>query len=163
MVKTKSAAERNGKIRKKSFFLIGLSVTLADQLLKLAVLSASGAGKLPFELLPGILKINYVTNTGIAFGFFQGNNLIMAFISLIAAAFLAVYGSRIKTESGMLAAAVMLGGTVGNLIDRILRGAVVDYVAVKGIPTFNLADAALTAGAALIIAGFITDNVRKKK
>ena len=150
-------------IRKKFFFVIALSVMLADQFLKLAVLSASASGKLPFEFLPGILKIHYVTNTGIVFGLLQGNNAVMALFSLIAAVFLVFYGSRIKAESDVLAVALMLGGTAGNLIDRVLRGGVVDYLAVRGIPTFNLADAALTVGAALIIARLIDYNVLKKK
>ena len=149
--------------RKKFFFLISLSVVIADQLLKLAVLAVSDAGKLPFELLPGIFKIEYVTNTGIAFGLFQGNNAVLTIVSLIAVAFLFFYGIRAKAESDALAAAIMLGGTAGNLIDRLLRGGVVDYVTVRGIPTFNLADSALTIGVALIITGLITNSGLLKK
>ena len=157
MPKTKSAAKRNGN-PEKVLLLISLSVLTADQLLKFAILAASDAGKLPFELLPGILKLDYVTNTGIAFGLFQGNNAILVIVSMIAAAFLFFYGRRARIESEAIAVAAMLGGTAGNLVDRVLRGAVVDYVAVRGIPTFNLADAALTAGVALIIAGLIMNS-----
>ena len=149
--------------RKKFFFLISLPVVIVDQLLKIAVLAVSDAGKLPFELLPGILKIEYVTNTGIAFGLFQGNNAVLAIVSLIAVAFLFFYGIRAKSESDALAAAIMLGGTAGNFIDRLLRGSVVDYVTIRGIPTFNLADAALTIGVALIITGLITNSGLLKK
>lgn len=109
----------------------------------------------------GIISIPYRTNTGIAFGVLQGNNLLLSIISVAVAALIIVYREKVKEGIETAALALILGGTLSNLVDRIFRGAVIDYITIKGIPTFNLADAALTAGAALIITSFIIQKFRK--
>ncbi|MAG16269.1 signal peptidase II [Candidatus Woesearchaeota archaeon] len=122
------------------FFLTAGAVIITDQIIKLAVTS---------------LKIPYLQNTGIAFGLLKGNNLLLSAVSAIVAISIIVYHKKLETDLEKIAVSLILGGTLSNLIDRLLRGAVLDYIQVPFIPTFNIADAALTAGAALIITGYL--------
>ncbi len=109
----------------------------------------------------GSLGIPHVINTGIAFGFLQGSNNLIGVISAAAAALIIFYRGRVSDGIETAAMALILGGTLSNLADRIFRGAVVDYITIGGFPAFNLADAALTAGAALIISSFIIQKCKK--
>lgn len=115
-----------------------------------------------FLAVAGILGIPHVTNTGIAFGFLQGNNILLSAISIAVAALIIFYRKKLKQGLESAAAALILGGALSNLMDRIFRGAVVDYISIKGVPTFNLADAALTAGAALIITSFAVQKFGRR-
>ncbi len=103
----------------------------------------------------------HVTNTGIALGFLQGNNFFFGVISFAVAALIICLRKKASESLEAAAMALILGGTISNLIDRAFRGAVIDYIAIRGFPTFNIADAALTAGAALVIASFIAQKFRK--
>ncbi len=96
-----------------------------------------------------------------ALGFFQGSNLLLGVVSAAVAALIILYRNRAKEAGEKAAMALILGGTLSNLLDRIFRGAVMDYITIKGFPAFNLADAALTAGAALIIAAYLAQKLKK--
>ena len=138
----------------RKIFLIAGAVLLVDQLLKVAVVKVQPQ----VTIIPNILGINYTTNTGIAFGLFQGYNLLLIGVSLIVIAFILHYYRKLKDKLEFYAIAFILGGTLGNLVDRILRGTVVDYITLSRIPTFNIADAALTIGAALIIIAYLKEK-----
>jgi hypothetical protein len=91
--------------------------------------------------------MTYVQNTGTAFGFFQGNNRalgLLAFIILVAL----LYGARGLTERGgfwgAIGVAFVLGGAVGNMIDRFHYGRVIDFIDFRFWPVFNVADSAIT-------------------
>jgi signal peptidase II len=100
----------------------------------------------------------YVRNTGTAFGLFQGNNkalVIMAFLILASL----LYGARGLSERGgfwgALGVALVLGGAVGNVIDRLHYGCVIDFLDFRVWPVFNVADSAITVGAISIIIGLL--------
>lgn len=105
--------------------------------------------------------MQHVRNTGITLGFLQGNNFLLGAISAAVAALIISLRKKASESVEAAAMALVLGGTLSNLIDRVFRGAVIDYIAIRGFPTFNIADAALTAGAALIITLFIIQKFRK--
>jgi len=115
---------------------------------------------LPVNVISGIFTIVFVKNTGIAFGFLAGNNAIMAIITLFVIAAIIKFRKSMKDPVEQLAGSIILGGAISNLIDRVLMGAVVDYIKIKGIPTFNIADAALTVGAALIITAYLKEKFK---
>ena len=146
-------------INSKNFFLIAVFVVLLDQLTKFLIISSKS--NLPFEVASGI-GITYTSNTGIAFGLFQGNNLLLIVLSSAVVALILRYRSKLENNFEKVAAALILAGTIGNLIDRITRGSVVDYIYVKGFPTFNLADTALTFGAMLIIFAYLKDKFKQQ-
>lgn len=94
----------------------------------------------------------YTTNTGAAFGILQGYNtalsIIAGIVSVILLFVLAVFRLSKTQEIGI---GLLLGGTVGNLIDRVFFGHVIDYIDLGWWPSFNLADAANVAGVALLV------------
>ena len=91
-------------------------------------------------------------NTGSAFGLFQGNNLPLLIVSLVGVAVLA-YSYRTQENPSRpmrCSIALMLGGAVGNLLDRILLGHVTDFIDIGPWPVFNLADSAIVVGLILM-------------
>ena len=109
----------------------------------------------PDPFLPG-LYLTYVKNTGAAFGLFQGNGELLGWVSLAVGLALLLYlwlvGPRMGV-AGQLALSFVASGAVGNAIDRIGRGYVVDYLDIgPGLwPVFNLADSLVVVGVALLI------------
>jgi len=94
--------------------------------------------------------LTHVHNTGSAFGLFQGNNHALFILALIILGFL-FYSARGLSEEGgrcgEIGVALVLGGALGNLIDRIQFGHVVDFLDFRIWPVFNVADSAITVGA----------------
>ena len=93
-------------------------------------------------------SFNFTANTGIVFGFFKGMNLIFIFTSLIIICFVIYFYREKKLRLGFN---FILAGAFGNLIDRIFRGYVVDFIDLKIWPVFNLADAFIVIGVLLLI------------
>ncbi|HDZ84329.1 MAG TPA: signal peptidase II [Nitrospirae bacterium] len=114
------------------------------------------------EVLP-FLNIVYVENKGAAFGMFAnlGNNFFIG-ISVIALVVILVYMSKIPKGLELFSISLIFGGAVGNLIDRILLGKVVDfidfYVGTWHWPAFNVADSALTIGIILFMLVALTQS-----
>jgi signal peptidase II len=113
-------------------------------------------------LVDGFLSISHVRNYGAAFGIFADADLpyqaaLFAALSLAALSAIAVYAYRLPAEARLpqMALALILGGAVGNLIDRLRLGYVVDFIHVywkqHQWPDFNVADSAITVGVSLLI------------
>lgn len=129
--------------------MIALLIT-ADQLIKVwAVNSLASNGSIP--LIPGVLQFTYVENYGGAFGIFQGK---AAFLAVVTGVFLALmlgavifFGLK-KRWPMMWFLSMVVGGGIGNLIDRIFRGYVVDYIdfCLINYPVFNFADCFVVVG-----------------
>ncbi|HOI42037.1 MAG TPA: signal peptidase II [Elusimicrobiales bacterium] len=132
---------------------IVLSVILLDRLTKWLVLeNLRCAGR---ELLP-FLSLTYVENTGVSFGMFRGNNGFFIVFSAVLVCALMFFRRRLAAHGAAAGAgaALVLGGAVGNLYDRIVYGHVVDFVDLSFFPAvFNVADASITAGAVLLAFG----------
>jgi signal peptidase II len=111
----------------------------------------------PVEVIPGFLSFTYVENPGAAFSLFQNAGPVMGVLAILVTGF--VLGSLRTHRPGIevVALGLVLGGANGNLMDRIFRGAgfldgkVIDWVNLWIIPTFNVADASVTAAVALLI------------
>ncbi len=104
-------------------------------------------------LIPGVLWLTYVRNTGIAFGLLSGIPLAVVVLAALTVVFLVVYnGDRWRRDPlSRAAAGLLLGGAAGNLSDRVRLGYVVDYLDLRVWPVFNLADTAVVCGAALLL------------
>jgi signal peptidase II len=103
-------------------------------------------------VLPGFLDITYVRNAGAAFGLLQGQTVLFVIITAVVIVLIATYGRRAAQESPLLGYAfgLQLGGALGNLLDRLLYGRVIDFIAFRVWPyVFNFADASLVIGGAL--------------
>jgi signal peptidase II len=109
------------------------------------------------EIIPGYFNITLVKNAGAAFGMFQGARAFFIVASFAAAALIIYLGVRLPREprGRRILLGLILGGAIGNLIDRIASGQVVDFlqIGVSGHywPVFNVADMGVTIGAALLI------------
>ncbi len=107
------------------------------------------------NLLP-FFSIIFVKNTGAGFGILQGYNIILIVVSIMVLWFICKYYKKIPDEKYVIfASGLITAGIVGNLIDRIFRGYVIDFLDlfIKNYhwPTFNIADSALVIGVVLLI------------
>lgn len=133
------------------FFLIALLVVTADQLSKTWIRSELAFG----QSLPetGFFQLTHVRNTGAAFGLFQGQTFYLTIVALIGVAIILFYvfnGFRhsplLNNKLGKSALGLVLGGTIGNLIDRLRLGYVTDFIDIGIWPAFNVADSAIVVG-----------------
>ena len=161
---TPSGAEAAPRMQGKwSYLLISLAVLVLDQWSKWLV-EIHLAGHASVEVVPGLLNFTHVLNTGVAFGLFasRGNvtgTAILTLLGLAALLFVGYYFLIVPRRDRMLltALALVMGGAVGNLMDRIANGAVTDFVdfyfGTYHWHTFNVADAAISVGIGLMILG----------
>ena len=107
-------------------------------------------------VIPGLFYFTYLENTGAAFGLFQGHAFILAIISLVilGVLFVLLLTGKIKERILIWGCALVFAGGVGNCIDRLTHGFVIDYLdfsALFGFPVFNLADCFVVIGVGLIM------------
>ena len=147
-------------MRKRSVFLIAPAVCAIDRVVKCLYGEAKG------DIIPGVLRLTPVRNTGISFGMLSGGNAVMIAVTAALIAGGVFFFRRMKLSGcAPIALGLMLGGAVGNLIDRVLYGYVVDMLdfAFVDFFVFNIADAAVVCGAVLcgISLLFRADDWRK--
>ena len=150
------------------FFLITAGVILLDQITKiLALQHLAPVGSLP--LWENVLHLTYVENTGAAFGMLKDHRWVFLVISTVALSGMIVYMFLNKTKHPLetTAVAFIVGGGIGNMIDRLTRGFVVDFVDVKCIPhwnyIFNVADIFVCVGCGLFILYVLLFEAKSKK
>ncbi len=146
---------------------MAIVVTL-DQLTKSIVRQNLDFGEMwmPFYWLSPYARIVHWYNTGVAFGMFQDKNLLFSILSLSISVFLIIFYPKLTEDDWYLkiALGLMIGGSLGNLIDRLTVGHVTDYISVGNFPVFNVADAAISIGVAVMILGlWVEDRNEKKK
>ncbi len=152
---------------KRKILLVLLFSLVFDQIIKY-VFETFVSG---FNLIPGFLSFIYVKNTGVAFSMLSNQRVMIIIISILLLIVLGVFLKRdylsLKKDSTLtdITYGFLFGGILGNLIDRIFRGYVVDYVSINilgfGLPIFNLADVLITVGVILLF--IITIRNDKKK
>ncbi|MBI4260603.1 MAG: signal peptidase II, partial [Actinobacteria bacterium] len=130
-------------------------VYVLDRVTKLVV-EAELAGRPPIELIPGVLHLTFTENPGGAFSLFGGAPWLFFGASVVVAAIIVVASFRIGGALLPAAMGLVLGGALGNLTDRIVRGPgvsgkVVDFIDFQVWPVFNVADSAIVVGALLIV------------
>ncbi|MEX1102785.1 MAG: signal peptidase II, partial [Dehalococcoidia bacterium] len=101
---------------------------------------------------------------GAAFGFFQGAGPLLAITSIVGMAFILVYlfNPGFAHPLMRIGLALMLGGAVGNLIDRLAEGKVVDFIKVPNFPAFNVADSAITIGVLCLLWAIFKETEAEK-
>ncbi len=133
---------------------IGLLVVLVDQITKHQVRAAlpPGASWNPIPWLEPIVTLTHLRNTGAAFGLFPGLSTVFVLVAIATVLGIALYARQLAEEAPLLhvALGLQLGGAVGNLIDRLARGFVTDFIDVRIWPVFNVADSAVVIGAAVL-------------
>jgi signal peptidase II len=128
-------------------------IVVCDQAAKAWIVATLGSGQPPIVLIPGVLELIFRLNTGMAFSLLVDFPQVLTVVAAVASIALSVVNLRMTSAALLprLALALLLGGAVGNLIDRLRLGAVIDFVYVRLInfPAFNVADSALTIGVLL--------------
>lgn len=138
-----------------SLIIIG-AVVFFDQLIKMRVTDKI----MPYtsiEIIKNFLYITYVENTGISFGLFKGLRLVFIILTFIVCLVISYYILKFykKHIAVTVCLALIVGGAIGNLIDRIRFGYVIDYIHFTIFPpVFNLADSAIVCGA-IVLSGLL--------
>ena len=143
-------------------FVWGVALAIADQLLKKLFSGTMQLGE-SIPVLPGIFHLTYIQNPGAAFGLFENQTLFFIAIAAFLLAFLAFAYKELAAQGiwvryGM---SLLAGGAVGNLLDRVRLGAVIDYLDLRIWPIFNLADIGICLGATLIVWGLLREEGRE--
>lgn len=143
--------------------LLGWStlIVFIDQFTKMMIKQSMHEGE-HREIIPNILRLTYVKNPGMAFGIQIGGNLFYTIFASIACIIILVYFFRLRPENfwARFALASILGGAIGNLIDRFRYQEVVDFIDFVIIhwPVFNVADIAVFIGMTILIIVVIFDK-----
>jgi signal peptidase II len=154
---------------------LALPLFLLDQLTKWLVLRHIGFGT-EVPVIPGFFSLVHVTNTGAAFGMLQGNNtffIVLAGIALVLVVGLLWQNRLAANRAGpglpvmtKIALAFLLAGIVGNLVDRLWRGQVIDFLHFYHqqyeFPSFNVADSCISIAAGLLILGSVSSGKDEK-
>ena len=142
---------------KKKILLITLYGLLFDQIIKFLVSKYITN----VTIIPNFISLIYAENDGVAFSMLSGSRIIIIIISILLLSFLAYYMNKdyvSKKKDDILmdiSYGLLFGGILGNLLDRIIRGIVIDYISINIIgyhfPIFNLADVMITIGVIIMI------------
>ncbi len=151
-------------MRRINTVLSAILLVVADQLIKLLVIvRLKPIGSL--GVINGFLRLNYVENTGAAFGSFSSHTALLSIVTFIAVSigFYYLLSGKIKFGFEYVCILLVLSGGIGNLIDRVFRGFVIDYIEPTFIDfaVFNFADILVTCGAVLLIIGLTKDCVKE--
>lgn len=135
---------------------VAFLVVVVDQVSKAIVSSAVERGE-RVEVLP-FLDLVHVLNQGVAFGFLgeESRGLVIAITAVALVAVLGWFALDPERPLAWLAVGALVGGALGNLVDRVREDAVTDFIDLPAWPSFNLADVAITLGAALLVLGALT-------
>jgi signal peptidase II len=142
------------------------SVVVADQVTKAVVLATLDDGR-SVRVIDGVLHWTLQRNPGAAFGIFRRAPALFTIVAILIATAIIVASPKVRDRVNAVALGLVLGGALGNLVDRLVRapgpfrGRVIDFIDFRVWPTFNLADSAVVVGAILLaIASFRSDRKR---
>jgi len=149
-------------------FIVTALVVFFDQITK-AIVRKNVVIRGTIEVIKGFFEISYSENTGAVFGMFQGRNIVFIIVGLLAISFVFVYYRQFKGSLWMkISFGMILGGALGNLMDRIFLGYVTDFIRIRlwffhffWWPNFNIADAAVCVGTAMLVIGMFKSRYRE--
>lgn len=143
--------------RLPQLLIIASFVTFLDQFTKWIVVHRLGLRlHESIDVIPGIFSITRVHNSGIAFGLFPGLPDVFMVITLVSMLIVLYFYLTVEPRSALLTVgcALILGGAMGNLLDRFRLNYVVDFINFSFWPAFNIADSSVSIGVALLLADF---------
>lgn len=142
--------------RARLLFIVALAVLALDVATKVLVV-AELEGQRTLELLGGQLLIRVSRNPGAAFSLAEGATVLLTVIAVVVVVVIARTARRLRSAGWAAGLGLLLGGALGNLVDRLLRspgpgrGAVVDFIDFQVWPSFNVADSGIVVGGALLV------------
>lgn len=153
---------------KTNIYSYAVIVLMLDQIIKLIVSNHLIELK-EVTVIKNFFYLCYVHNTGAAFSILQNQKYLLIFIGLLALVLLDKYITSLKkiTKLEEISYSLIIGGIIGNLLDRIFYSSVIDYLLFKfgsyNYPIFNLADACIVVGVILLIIVSIKEMIKKRK
>lgn len=155
-------------MKKRNIYIIIfiLLLIILDQFTKILVINSFNEGD-SLILINNFLKFYYIKNTGISFGLFSGKVLIVIFVTIFIM-FYIMYEMFVKKNNKMilLSGSLILSGAIGNLIDRVFRGFVVDFISFtlfgKEMAVFNVADMLITFGVIVYLIDLLLEGKNEK-
>ena len=147
-------------------FIVALFIVVLDQLTKWLVVTniPYGGSWSPWEWLSPYARIVHWSNTGVAFGMLQGMNPVFIGLAILVSGAIIYYYQQIDKKDWLIRLALImeLGGAIGNLIDRIRYGHVIDFISIGRFPVFNVADSCITVGVVVLLIGVWVQEKREK-
>ncbi|GAB4253240.1 MAG: hypothetical protein Kow00129_14200 [Thermoleophilia bacterium] len=138
---------------------IAVLALAADLVTKRLVLAYFVLGE-RHELIPG-LAIQHVYNRGVAFGLLSGRSGVIGAVAFVAIAIILIYAAyEPRFVPAALGGGLLLGGSLGNLVERLAAGRVTDFIKLPHWPNFNLADVFIVAGVAVVAIYLLADLLR---
>ena len=125
---------------------------------------AMGEIWVPWTWLAPYARVVHWYNTGVAFGMFQDHGMLFTGLNSLIAIFIVIFYPRLSVDDWFLKVALSMqfGGAVGNLIDRFTIGHVTDFISVGNFAVFNIADASVSVGVAIMILGLWIQEKKKR-
>ena len=153
---------------KKKIFVIAFVCLIIDQLSKILVINT-----LDFEvqnsIIPSFFSLTYIKNYGAAWGIFSNGTIVLAVLSLLFLFFAVKYVFELKSANtlSIISYGMLLGGVTGNLIDRLFRGCVIDFLSFNifsyNFPIFNVADCFIVISIIFIIIEMLIEYKKVSK
>ena len=139
-----------------TIIILSIIFLIVDQITKILVVNSLVPGE-NIEIIKNIFGIIYTNNTGAAFSILLGKRIFLIVVAVLIIGVLLYYIKRNKIEKkiDIIALSFVIGGSIGNLIDRIVRGYVIDFISIKlgnyNFPIFNVADILIVIGVFLLL------------
>lgn len=139
-----------------TIIILSIIFLIVDQITKILVVNSLVPGE-NIEIIKNIFSIIYTNNTGAAFSILLGKRIFLIVVAVLIIGVLLYYIKRNKIEKkiDIIALSFVIGGSLGNLIDRIVRGYVIDFISIKlgnyNFPIFNVADILIVIGVFLLL------------
>lgn len=139
-----------------SIIILGVIFLIIDQASKLLVIKLLNPGD-SITIIKNFFYIKYTNNTGAAFSILLGKRIFLIVVAILIIGILLYYIKKNKVDGklNIIAFSLIIGGSLGNLIDRIVRGYVVDFISIKlgsyNFPIFNVADTLIVVGVFLLL------------
>jgi signal peptidase II len=152
-----------------NFFSSGMKVFARNSIILLGLIVLDQLTKLFFAKTQSLIdlrifSLHFVTNTGASWGILQGKNSLLIFVSLIVLGAIMMSVDMIrKRKEQVLPVILILAGLLGNLMDRIFRGFVVDFIDFRFWPVFNIADSCVVIGVIWLIVVILKNDSEDKK
>lgn len=146
--------------------ILSTILVIIDQVSKIIVINNLTNNK-SVEVIKSFFYLTYTNNTGAAFSILTGKRILLILVSVIVIGILIYYIKKTKIEKKInkIALSLVIGGSIGNLIDRIIKGAVIDFLDFKifgyNYPIFNLADTFIVLGVFLLLIGMFRKEEKK--
>ena len=145
------------------YFSLTLILLIIDRLTKWWISSTLDLG-VPNNLIGNVIRLTRVHNDGGAFGIFPGGGIVFLVVSGVVSLILFLILLTMQIDSRLIRTgmAFVLAGALGNLVDRIQWGYVLDFFEIRGFPIFNVADACITVGAGFIVLAIVFGGERNR-